>query len=825
MSRPEPRLTALVALTLALLIPSAALAQERIEAFQVQGNEFISDEAFLALTDLEIGDVFEEEALQAEFWKVWETGLFEDLRIEAAEGPRGGQVVIFTVREKPRIDSVRYDKVKAFGEDRLQEILREENSLITVNSTLDEEKVGKTKKILEELLSSQGFPDARVSVDKRRVAPSRIALHFRIDAGPKVLIGELTFSGNQVFSDRELRKMLENTGQKWLGSFIKDRSSYYLPRLESDLAAVREAYGAKGYLDASVGQPDVRDLQPGKSGKEEKRLVSVDVPIDEGKPYRLGKLTVSGATVFTPTELRALIPLGEGEILNQALLNLGITRIDNIYGDAGHLYAVSSPRYVPDADRLVADVDVQVTENERYTVRRVEFDGNVRTRDEVLRREMRVQEGDVFSRSDYFLGLRKIGQLGFWELEGEPQIRPVDGPDPEVDINIRGREVGRNEIQFGGGFSGIDGLFATFSFSSRNFLGRGAQFQASGQLGGRTTTYSLSYVEPYVFNTQASLGGTLTARDRDFDGFDQEGRGASLTWAYPTSTFTSVRVTGRWESSKIVDDDNAAQDDEFTTYSLTPSFRLDTRNNPFRPSRGRNLSGSVEFGFSDDETPDVFSEGGNVAFLKPRFEFTQYWRTKGRQYAALHLEGGLLESLTSADERAVGGQPGTATDNVPSDLISPPYLPVFERYFLGGESSIRGVEIRSVGPRIRHFDSNGNLLEERAIGGNAYYLLNLEYTVPLSEIFELTFFTDIGNSFGVENLHIHDLVNTRHEDVIELIDTDPFDAKGTAGIEFRFHTPVLQQPLRLIYGCKVLGDFFDDEGSCDFEFSIGRTFQ
>lgn len=816
-ARGRARAASLVLAPLLILGWASPLAAEVVELIDIQGNEFISDEAFLALTDVEPGDSYDEAALLREFWKVWDSGLFDDLRIESAAGDHGGRVVIFTVREKPRVDSVSYEKTKAVSESRIEEVLRGNDALISPNQALDQERISRARRILEELLASEGHPDARVTVLQRSVARSRVALDFRIDPGPKVKVDRIVFEGNTVFTDRQLKAELVNTRERGLRTLISDKDVFYRPRFQEDLEAIRRAYRTRGYLDVEIGEPLLRDARPGKSGPEQRRLVTLVVPITEGSAYRLGSLTVSGNSVFDTTELRGLIPLAEGEVCNDRLLRLGITRIDNRYGDEGYLYSVTSPRYTTDPERGLVDVDVQVTENERFSVRRIAFDGNTQTRDHVLRREMRMQEGDVFSRSDFLVSLRKIAQLGFWELSGEPRIEPVEGTN-EVDITIAGQEVGRNEIQFGGGFSGVDGLFATFSFSSRNFLGRGSQLSVSGQLGGETTRYSLSYVEPYFMRTRSTVGGSLFAREQDFTSFDRDGKGATVFWSHPTSTFSAFRLTAAWENSEVIGTAAGVEDDEFTTYSLTPAFTFDSRDNPFRPTRGRRLTTSLELGAATDERPrQPEADQGTINFVKPRLGFTQYWRTARRQYAGIHVEGGLLEPVTS------GG-----VDLVPSDMIEPPYLPVFERFFLGGERSIRGVETRSVGPRLRHFGDRGGGEEELAdlaIGGDQYYLVNLEYTFPLSSLFEVTGFLDMGNTYGVSNLDLVDLVAAVDADRLEVVDSDPFDVKATAGVELRFHTPVLQQPLRLIYGCKVFGDFFDDEGNCDFQFSIGRTFQ
>jgi outer membrane protein assembly factor BamA len=466
---------------------------------------------------------------------------------------------------------------------------------------------------------------------------------------------------------------------------------------------------------------------------------------------------------------------------------------------------------------------------------------------------MRISEGQLFSRRDFLVSSRKIAQLGFFELDGDPVITPVPGTN-EVDVKVRGKEVGRNEIQFGGGYSGVDGFFATFSFFSRNFLGRGSSFSVSGQFGGETTRYSLSYVEPYFLRTKSSLGGSVFARQQQFSGFDRDGKGGSIFWSYPTSTFSYFRTTASFENSQITGRRAGITDDDFTTYSLTPSYTFDNRDNPLRPTRGRRLNFDLEVGASRDNNPDYpspFKDISDVNFLKPSAGITQYFRTFKKHYVGIHAEAGFLTPFS-----------GNADSPHPEDGVDAPYLPVFERFFLGGERSIRGVETRSVGPQLRHYqkhqgltDCNGNgtfytdpanpvtpepgegmnqycpgfddkdLVDNLAIGGDAYWLVNLEYSIPFSSIFEATAFVDVGNSFGVNHIDLFDLVDANLGDRVTVTDSDPFAAKATAGVELRFHTPVLQQPLRLIYGCKVFGDFSDDAGTCDFQFSIGRTFQ
>lgn len=827
------------------LAQAAASQSGAIEKIEVEGNEFISDEAFLALTDLEPGDPFDTKDLEGEWWKVWNSGLFDDVRIEQAPGPKGGHVVIFVVREKPRIDSVSYEDTKTVGKSRIEEALKENSAEITANTAYDQEKVSKTKRLLEELFASEGYPDARITVVSRHVARSRVALEFKVDPGAKIKIDEIDFVGNTVYSDGQLKQALKKTKESGLFTKLSKKSIFYRPRFQEDLQGVRDLYRSKGYIDVEIGDPVLRDAGPGKSGKEERRFVRLEVPVTEGRPYRMGKLSISGNSVFPSDDLRPLIPLAPGEVLNDSLLKLGTTRIDNRYGDRGYLYASSVPRYGKHPETGTADVDIQITEGAAYTVRRIEFDGNVRTRDDVLRREMRLSEGKLFSRRDFLISSRKIAQLGFFQIDGDPVITPVPNAN-QVDVTVRGKEVGRNEIQFGGGYSGVDGFFATFSFFSRNFLGRGSQFSISGQLGGRTTRYSISYVEPYFMRTKSSLGGSVFARKQQFSGFDRDGQGGSIFWSYPLSTFSYFRTTVSHERSTISGRSADIRDDQYTTYSLTPAFTFDNRDNPLRPSRGRRLNVDLEVGNSRDDKPDLpaaYRDVGDVNYFKPGLGFTQYFRTFKRQYVGIHAEGGLITPFT-----------GGGSDPFPDDFIDVPYLPVFERYFLGGERSIRGVKTRSVGPRMAQFRPTGGVhaaasdcnadgdtmdtdigegagatclraMDDVAIGGDAYWLVNLEYSIPFSSIFEATAFLDVGNSFGVSHINRGDVFKGVDGDTFVTTDSNPFDAKATAGVELRFHTPVLQQPLRLIYGCQVFGDFLENQGTCDFQFSIGRTFQ
>lgn len=784
------------AILLLLLCWAPVQAQEELlEDIVVDGNQSLSLEAFLRLTSLRVGDPFDTEAIRKDFRRLWDRGMFDDLSVEARDGETG-KILIYHVKERPRLNSVEYEKNKAISETQIEEQFGERGVEIHLGAPVDYRVIQDAEELLRQLVSAKGFLDSQVDAELDEVDPGHLALTFRIKPGRKTRIKKLTFSGNEQFSDAKLRSQLKLTSPlKWWKFWGKKKTLYHPTRLEQDLLNVERLYANHGYLDLRVRNAEVihSEGKPTKKPEKQKRWVSITVPVREGPQYTLGKITVEGNHVLTDEEILARIPLKSGDIFNKSLVDAGAQLVELDYGERGYFF-VSTNRLEERREGNVADLVIKVDEDRKYFIDRIEFAGNTTTRDKVLRRELGVHEEELFNLKEFRTGLRKIAQLGYFRLTREPLITPVAGEN-RVRIRIEGREESRNELQVGGGFSGLDGAFFAGSYSTRNFLGRGQVLSTRIQVGGRSNTYSISFQEPWFLGKPWSLGASLFRQDTRFIGFKQTGQGGSVSLGKRLGHFQSLRLTYLFE--EVTFDDTNFQSTS-TTSAVRPVYSFDTRNNFIRPSRGFQIVASLELAGG--------LLGGENFFFKPILQGTVYFPTFRKMFAGVHGEIGYVADY---DGRVV---------------------PRFERFFLGGERSLRLFKSRTISPiddglacpppvrGQRHsdcpgknpLDPDGNEVDANDplifIGGNKYLLFNFEYTIPMpsTDTVELVLFYDAGNAWT--NKQGYDLSDLRMD----------------AGIEIRFYLPVFGAPLRLIYGWNLDPKEFEDKQ--DFIFSIGRTF-
>jgi len=765
-----------------------------IEELVVDGNQSLSRDAFFRLTSLAEGDPYDEEVIREEFHKLWERGLFEDLSVESRDGETG-KIVIFHIAERPRLNSIEYEKNKVVTETQVEDALTEKGIVLRVGGPVDYRAIQETVDVIRGVLGAKGYLDPEVDYEMEPVDAGNVALAFNIKPGRKTRVEELEFLGNEVFSDSRLRAQLELTQRKrWWRMWGKKKTLYHPQKLDEDLRAIDEFYKNAGYLDIRIDAPqvEVKEGKPTDQPEKRKRWVSVQVPIREGPRYTVGEVKVEGNNVMTDEQVLRRIPLKEGQVFNNALLKQGTQMVELDYGERGYFF-VSTNRLIERRDGNIADVTVKIDEDKKYFIDRIEFVGNTTTRDKVLRRELGVNEEELFNLRKFRLGLRKVNQLGYFALTKEPEIKPVPGEN-RVRVSIEGVEQSRNEVQVGGGFSGLDGPFFAGSYSTRNFLGRGQTLSARIQIGGVTNTFALSFQEPWFLGKPWILGATLFRRDNDYVGFQQSSEGYGLTVGKRVSTFSTVSFGYMFERITF---NQLGDEQKSTTSSIRPVYVFDTRNNPFRPSRGFRMVASMEFA------------GGPLAgdnfFYKPIITTTYYFPVYRQTFFGVHAEIGYVDDY---DGRAV---------------------PTFEKFFLGGERSLRLYPSRSVAPindgfppaprgrggrHIRQYvnplDPPGHEIDENdpfvLVGGNKYLVFNLEYVIPApgDTPIELALFFDAGNAWT--NRQGYNLGDMRRD----------------AGIEVRFYLPIFGAPIRLIYGWVL--DPLPGQSKSDFIFSIGTTF-
>lgn len=558
-------------------------------------------------------------------------------------------------------------------------------------------------------------------------------------------------------------------------------------------------------------------LEPGPG----KTWVALTVDVKEGPQYRTGDVSVEGNTVFEDPTLLGLVPVRTGTILSNGMVQLGVDRISRLYGDRGYLYANVVRQIRRHEDEPVADVRIEIVEDEPYYVDRIEFVGNTSTHDKVMRREFVLSEGDLFSRTKLDVSVRKVNMLGYVTSTEDPVIEP-DETDNRVRITVPVEEQGRNQIQVGGGYSGVDGAFFTGMYSTRNFMGRGQIFSLSLQVGGRSSRYVLSFVEPWFLNRPYTLGFSLFRRDADYGAsLRSSGEGFSIMLGKNVGVYSSARLNYRYEKVTSTGFTVAESLAVSKISSITPSYTVNKVNNPYRGSRGWTAQAQLQIagGFL----------GGNTSFLKPVFNYTGYRKAIKKSFFAFHASLGMVTEWADGTTAAV-----STVDGVPR----------FERYWIGGDTfgprifetrtitprryvnfctaakaaaamcsladigEIIGVVKDPVGQPVSEYDLNGDGILSRAdlveLGGDRFYLFQAEWVYPLSQQLDMAFFLDVGNSL--------------------FEDTNwGFDGyRASAGIEMRFILPVFPAPLRLIYGVPIQASTLDR--TANFAFAIGRSF-
>lgn len=851
------------ALVLAMAAPAVPVAASqdveasgqapRIVDVRVEGNKRITDAGFFRLTSLRTGQDYSDETVRRQFRVIWSSRLFDDVWVESLDAT-GGKVIVFHVVERPVVIAVDFGKSPVVAVSAIEDHLRERDLEIHLNQPIDRERIRAVEEEIKRMHEEKGFLGTEVHSTIVAGQGQTQMVRFQVQAGAKTLIKKINFEGNKIFKDSQLKDLMPNTIETGFKGIFSKKDLYHPARFSADLEAVRRAYLSKGRLDISLKPPvaefihkkgaqkppppppeplPVPDNESDKHKKKRvlkdaerlakyekklakrmppKRKAIITVRVEEGPEYKVGEIRVTGATVFEESILQALIPLQSGRTFNASALQKGLDSIESLYGQRGYFYAATNRSLERRPDGVhIADVTVSVNEGEQYTLGKVEFAGNTSTRDRVLRRELPISEGEVFNTRLWQIGLTRINQLGYWALTEEPEITPVHG-ESTLDAKITGSEQGRNEIQVGGGFSGVEGAFFQGSYATRNFLGRGAILQSSLQVGGRSQLINISYTEPYFLGTRNTVGGSIFAREIEFTDFSRNSRGFTLLFGQRLGNFTSWTTTYRFQRfdeaggavfffdvNRLPEgfEDLSLADigdlldlqfgtafgafDKTTNSSIIPRITYNTVNNPFRPTKGLRLRASMELTGS--------FLGGDNDFIKPILSlvyFRPIWR---KSHLAFHAEGGIIEPLNGS------------------------LVPRSERFFLGGD--VRGPRVfqtRSLSPLgpiaglDPIIDTEGNIIgiPFSDVGGDKFILLQSEYVMRVSDPLDLVMFFDSGQSFG------------------EVTGFDLGELRFSYGVEARFHLPIFQAPMRLIWG-RVL-DERDGDDINSFQFSIGFPF-
>ena len=789
-----------------------------------------------------------EKVVLDDFKRLWATNFLDNLWIEVNDDPYPNGVVgkrlVYHMEERPRVKIVDYTGSTRVERTKVDEKMKELGISLRLDSFLDEGVVRRVKGIVTDLMAEKGYEFAEVTttVEPLPAGPKLVKVVFDIKEGPQVKIRTIDIVGNEAVGDRAVKRQMKATKEHWFMSWITGRGKYQEAKFEEDADRVIQYYRNRGFVQARVGQPELKVLEDSPDAKT--RWVQVDVPIDEGPRYKVGEVSFDGNKVIKSEFLRPLYKLKPGAWYSEKRVRDGLIKSREIYGGGGYFEFTGYPDlgFQEAAEGPIAgpaeptvNVTMRMQEGEQYFVNRLTFTGNTTTRDNVIRREMRVIEGGVFNTEALKFSVRRLNQLGYFkplEEQGGQGADVAKTPDSksEVDVTLKLEEQNRNQLTFGAGVSQWEGFFGQLSFQTANFMGRGESLTLSMQVGSRAENYQLAFTEPFLFDRAITGGFDIYKRMLRFIGqFTQESVGGNLSTGFPLAGFSRMFFTYSYERVRVTELNPFYNNPQIlatnpfladslllgaggarTISKITPSFVHNTIDNPIFPNAGRRITASFDYA----------GPGGDTFFIKPRFEAVQLFRITPRTTFAVR---GQVEYI-----RPYG------------DTKAPP---LFESLFLGGEYSVRGFDIRSIGPR--------DLRTGLVLGGNKSLLFNAEYMISIAGPVRLILFYDAGQvrTTGQRYSFKEDIETVVPAPAPVLTDafasgvlTDP-NAPGpttvitgqrsafktSTGAEIRFFMPVLNVPFRLIFAMNpqrggIFRNTLQPTQLFQFRFAVGSTF-
>jgi outer membrane protein insertion porin family len=871
-----------VAAFLMLLLSTPSLfsqtaKQQVIVGIEPTGNRRIPKDAILSRMFTHIGDVYDESSLERDFNSLWNTGYFDDLRFEKEEVENGVIIRVY-VKEKPTIREIKYTGLSSVSQSDVIDRFKKDKVGLSVESQYDPTKVKKAEVVLKELLSEHGRQFATIRSEVRQIPPASVAVNFAVKEGPKVKVGKIKFENNHKVHSRELRAAMRNLRPIGIPHSIVFENlfskTYDATKLQEDAERVRYAYQTKGYYKAVVEDPktQIRDtgggfrIWPfGGSGKR----VDLMIPVEEGERYHLGSITFTGQkTISNVKALRAQFPIKDGDVFNVEMIRKGLENLRKAYGELGYINFTPVPDTKPDDAKKLINLNIDIDEGKQFYVRRIEFQGNTTTRDKVIRRELALEEGQVYNSRLWEFSLLRLNQLGYFnplKAEEDSEVKQ-NAKDGTVDLLLKVKEKGKNSIGLTGGVSGLAGSFIGINYETNNFLGLGETLSVQASVGDRQRNLLFGFTEPYLFDRPLNFGFTVFNSKYDYNAaknleivtgqrlnisqsvlntlqnFNNDRTGFTVSASYPLKrSLKRVGLTYSFDVSTINTFSAAStqyfQDLNFRSVSgpdalkgivtskLIPSFTYNSINYRAyqQPSSGKSLFIGGEFA----------GIGGNVKTIRPIVEYKQFMPVRKGHVFGYRLQGSFLTGY--------GG------------VVAPP----FERFYLGGDTDLRGFDLRTITPFVfiptkvdvplvnpdnspvprdptnpRQGQVTVSVPVQSIIyaGGDTSLTSNVEYRIPIVGPVTLALFNDFGMNFisresqlRLTESNVNDLNNTKFgcptlnpdftcagnthvnfSSTLKPISGTNYTPRMSTGVELQVLLPIINAPFRIYYAYNPL---------------------
>jgi len=733
------------------------LGKERLHHIEVKGNRRIEADAILSQMQTREGDLVSPSRLREDLKAIYRMGYFTDVKLDISDTPEG-RVLTVIVAEKPAIRDISFRGNRQVKDKTLLDAM-EIKTLSVASESVIKEAIEKGLRVYRE----KGYYEANIAYSLTPITPQEVDLVFTVDEGGPVYVKEINFEGVQAFKPSTLKKLMETKEKSWLPFISRFTGAGKLVQetLERDTEKIGAYYFNHGYIKTRIGEPKI-DVREGK--------VYITIPVNEGPQYKVGKVELQGDLLEDKETLKEKLKIVDKNIYSREVIQEDISTLSDFYADRGYANADIAPLLNENEEKLTVDITFDISQGKKVYFERIEIAGNIKTRDKVVRREMRVYEQELFSATKLKESMRNLRRLEYFE-DVNFSTTPGSAPD-RMNLKVTIKERPTGSFGVGVGYSTQDRLVGMVEISQNNLFGRGQRLMAQAIIGSIASRYRISFQEPYLFDRPLGLGIDLYNWSRVFDEYTRTSFGGSIRLSHPLR-WKYFRLFGsyRYEHVNLTDLTFSAMltptiveaSEIHNTSALTFGLRRDSRDSIFLPTKGSDQTISIEWA----------GLGGDVAFIRYILDMAYYFPLKWGMVGVLHGRGGYIQALDYGRQ------------------------PAYELFYLGGIDSIRGFRYAEISPR--------DPVTRDRVGGDRFFQINTECRFPFPLL----------NKYGIVGLVFFDCGN-----VYGASDTLVPNVRTSAGGGVRWFSPM--GPLRIEWGYNLNRKDFERQSA--WEFSVGGAF-
>ncbi|HTZ18681.1 MAG TPA: outer membrane protein assembly factor BamA [Dissulfurispiraceae bacterium] len=722
-----------------------------VTSVEVKGLRRIEEGSVKAKLSQKTGDVLSQEKTTEDIKTIYKMGYFDDVNV-SLEPFEGGIKVIYMVKEKPTVIKVDFQGNKEYDDAKLKE-----HESITPGAIADITLINDNALKLRTFYEDEGYYLAKVVPVINKTDEGEVVVTYQITEGDKVKIKKIIIENNKAISASKIKKAMK-TKERGLISFITGTGYYKKEEMKASIEQIRDLYYDNGYLKVVVGDPVVKLMDDNKG-------MTITIPVSEGDQFKMSSVAIAGNKVFSDADLMKLIKMKQGMVFSKAVMREDVTALTDKHSNNGYALVSINPDIVPDEEKKLVGLTYRIAEGDKYRIGKIDISGNTKTRDKVIRREIRVDEGDYFNSSALKRSYERLNNLNFFEtVDIAPKPKAAE---KIVDLDVKVKEKSTGSLNIGGGYSSVDKVIGMVELSQANLFGNGQLLKVKGELGTRMNDAELTFRDPWFFDKEIGFGATIYKNKRDYPDFTRNAVGLEISvgkrfWEYWSAgiayNLEQVKVSNVVDTASLIVQQQLGKK---ITSAISPSIARDTRDNLMDPLRGSLNSLSATFaGLGGDN--DFIKAVVDSGWYFPLFDVT-----------TIHLRG------------RIGWISGIFGKTVP----------LYENFYVGGIYTVRGLGWGIAGPKD---PSTGE-----AIGGTKEAVFNAEYIFPIVRELKIkgVVFSDAGRAWGIG-------------------ETFGSDLRYTAGTGVRWTSPF--GPIRVEYGYNLSRKTGESSGKV--EFSFGSSF-